>query len=166
MRILKYLIFILTSVAAIWYFATQKSEYQTINGRIFGTFYTVKVRAKHENRLLQRDVREELTKINDKMSVFEINSEISEINREPAGKWIELSPEMSKILKKASKIYAMSNGSFDPTTAKLIDIWGFGTTGRIQKLPDERDIKEILEEQLHHLFLYKTKCLQSKKEHL
>ncbi len=145
MRILKYLIFILTSVAAIWYFATQKSEYQTINGRIFGTFYTVKVRAKHENRLLQRDVREELAKINDKMSVFEINSEISEINREPAGKWIELSPEMSKILKKASKIYAMSNGSFDPTTAKLIDIWGFGTTGRIQKLPDERDIKEILE---------------------
>ncbi len=144
MRILKYLILFLVCVATIWYCSRQKSGYQVINGRTFGTFYTIKVRAEHENRLLQRDVKEELEKINAEMSVFEMSSEISEINREPAGKWIDLSPAMSKLLKKANKIYTMSDGAFDPTTAKLVDIWGFGTEGSIQKLPNEDDIKEIL----------------------
>ncbi len=115
-----------------------------ISGQVFGTFYNIKIRAGNENRLLQREVKEELAKVNAEMSVFEMSSEISEINRQPAEKWIDLSPEMSKLLKNAYQIYKMSDGAFDPTTARLIDLWGFGTKGSIQKLPDEEDIREIL----------------------
>ena len=144
MRILKYFILFSVCAATVWYCAAQKSDYQVVNGQVFGTFYNIKVRAKHENRLLQREVKEELAKVNAEMSVFEMSSEISEINRQPAGKWIDLSPEMSLLLKNAYEIYKISGGAFDPTTARLIDLWGFGTKGSIQKLPDEGDIKEIL----------------------
>lgn len=144
MRILKYLILFSVCAVTVWYCAAQKNEFQVVSGQVFGTFYNIKVKAGHENRLLQREVKEELAKVNAEMSVFEMSSEISEINRQPAGKWIDLSPEMSLLLKNAYEIYTMSNGAFDPTTARLIDLWGFGTKGAIQKLPSEEEIKEIL----------------------
>ena len=78
------------------------------------------------------------------MSVFDLTSEISEINKAEANQWIELSEDMQFLLKNSHKIYQMSNGAFDPTTGKLIDLWGFGTTGKIKKIPNEEDIANML----------------------
>ena len=144
MRILKYSILFLVCVATVWYCSVRHNTYQVISGKVFGTFYTIKIRGGNESLLLQRKIKDELAKVNAEMSVFEMSSEISEINRQPAEKWVDLSPEMTLLLKNAYHIYKISNGSFDPTTARLIDIWGFGTKGSIQKIPDDEDIKEIL----------------------
>ncbi len=144
MRILKYFSVFLALAAVIWYLSGYKKTYQTINGQIFGTYYTIKIKSPKENNKLQKAIKEEFATINSEMSVFDINSEISEINRAPAGQWIALSPAMQKLLKNAYQIYQSSNGAFDPTTGRLVDLWGFGTTGGIQKIPDEEDIKETL----------------------
>ena len=49
-----------------------------------GTYYSVKVKTGRENKLLHKNIKEELEAVNAEMSVFDNNSEISRINREPA----------------------------------------------------------------------------------
>lgn len=144
MRILKYFSIFLFLAAAVWYLSGYKKTYQVISGKTFGTYYTIKIKSSKENNLLQKAVKEEFAAINSEMSVFDINSEISEINRTPAGQWTDLSEPMQKLLKNAYQIYQNSDGAFDPTTGRLVDLWGFGTTGGIQKIPDEEDIKKTL----------------------
>lgn len=144
MRILKYFSIFMFIVAIAWYLNGYQKTYQVIGGEIFGTYYTVKIRAYQENNLLKQDIKQELNAVNSEMSVFDINSEISEINRTPAGQWVDLSPEMSLLLKNAYKIYQLSGGAFDPTTGRLIDLWGFGTSGGIKKIPDEESIQKTL----------------------
>ena len=144
MRILKYFSIFLFLAAIVWYLSGYKKSYQLLTGETFGTYYTIKVRSTKENNLLQKIVKQKFSDINSEMSVFDMNSEISEINRIPAGQWIALSADMSALLKNAYQIYQMSGGAFDPTTGRLIDLWGFGTTGNIQKIPDDAEIKKTL----------------------
>ncbi len=108
------------------------------------TYYRIKIRSPKENNLLHNSIKKELQRINEEMSVFEANSEISLINRDDTGEWIELSPEMSAVMKTAYNIYNKSNGYFDPTVGRLVDLWGFGTSKGTQKTPDDKLIKDTL----------------------
>ncbi|MBQ8784936.1 MAG: FAD:protein FMN transferase [Alphaproteobacteria bacterium] len=144
MRILKFFALFIFLTAVVWFFIGPKKTYHIVTGKIFGTYYTVKIRNSDENKLLQKSINDELSKINARMSVFDLTSEISEINKAEANQWIELSEDMQFLLKNSYKIYQMSNGAFDPTTGKLIDLWGFGTTGKIKKIPNEEDIANML----------------------
>ena len=145
MRILKYLLFLAIAAVLAGYILMHKKNYQVITGEVFGTYYTVKLRSFNEDKMLQKALKEEFDKINSQMSVFDNESEISAINRAPAGEWIELSKDMQNLLKNAYSIYQMSSGAFDPTVGKLVDLWGFGTKGGIQKIPDDEEIREILQ---------------------
>ena len=144
MRILKFFALFIFLTAVVWFFIGPKKNYHVTTGKIFGTYYTIKIRNSHENKLLQKSINDELSKINAQMSVFDLTSEISEINRSESNQWIDLSEDMQYLLKNSYKIYQMSNGAFDPTTGKLIDLWGFGTTGKIKKIPSEEDIANML----------------------
>ena len=106
------------------------------------TYYRIKIRSPKENNLLHNSIKKELQRINEEMSVFDANSEISIINRDDTGEWIELSPEMSTVMKTAYNVYNTSNGYFDPTVGRLVDLWGFGTNKSPQKVPDDKTIKE------------------------
>ncbi len=144
MRIIKYFVLFAVVATAVWYFVGHKKEYQIISGETFGTYYTIKIRSSADNTHLQKKIKEEFEKINSQMSVFDINSELSNINKEIEGQWIVLSPEMSFLMKNAYQIYRQSNGAFDPTIGKLIDLWGFGTTGSTDKTPNPEDISLLL----------------------
>lgn len=144
MRIIKYLSALLILSLILWYFIGHKKEYQILSGQTFGTYYTIKIKSSEDNTHLQKLVRSEFEKINSQMSVFDINSEISNINREVSGQWVDLSPEMSFLMKNAYQIYRQSNGSFDPTVGKLVDLWGFGTKGSVEKEPSKDEIAQVL----------------------
>ena len=143
MRAFKY-IFIFFVVSAIAVYAWQKrTPYQLITGQTMGTYYSVKIKTEKEDKKLYKRIQNELAEINHEMSVFDINSEISTINGEPENTWIPLSEPMQEVLKNAHKIYTQSNGAFDPTVGKLIDLWGFGTL-RKKKIPSAQDIDNLL----------------------
>ena len=115
-----------------------------MSGETMNTYYHIKIRSPKENNLLHNSIKKELQRINEEMSVFEGSSEISLINRDDSGEWIELSPEMAAVLKTAYNVYNKSNGYFDPTVGRLVDLWGFGTDKGNQKTPNEKAIKETL----------------------
>lgn len=143
MRIFKYISIFFLIVAGIFYLLRTPNPYQVMVGQTMGTYYSIKVKTGDENKLLHKNIKEELEKINQHMSVFDNNSEISLINREAADKWIPLSEEMQKVLKNAYQTYRKSNGAFDPTIGKLIDLWGFGTI-RPKRYPSEEDIAAVM----------------------
>ena len=143
MRIIKYL-FIAVIAFLIILYLEHKKPYLIVSGQTFGTYYTIKIRSPKNSKFIQHIIKEEFTKIDDEMSVFNPHSEISDINHETSGAWIALSPELSNLFKNAHQIYKMSGGAFDPTTGKLINLWGFGTSGNAQKIPEQSEIDEVL----------------------
>ena len=56
----------------IWYYTV--SGYQVIKGKIFGTYYTIKIRTDRPNKELDTLVKTELDKIDNEMSVFNTDS--------------------------------------------------------------------------------------------
>jgi len=143
MRILKYISIFLAISLGILYFLRNPLSYQTMTGQTMGTYYSIKVRNAKENQMLHNAIKASLAKVNQQMSVFDKDSEISAINNAPANEWIELSPEMRIVLKNAYDIYKKSGGHFDPTVGKLVDLWGFGTS-RPKRTPTEEELKAAL----------------------
>ena len=134
-RLLKYAFMLLVAAAAVLYYMRFRQPYQIMSGETMNTYYRIKIRTDKENNLLHNAVKDELQQLNHEMSVFENSSEISQINSDDSGDWLDLSPEMSEVLKNAYQTYIESNGYFDPTVGKLIDLWGFGNSRKTKKFP-------------------------------
>lgn len=83
---------------------------------------------------------DEIKRIEDLLSKYKPESEISRLNRE--GKQRGLSPETFQIIKKAKEYWQVSDGAFDITVASLMDLWGF--TDKRFRVPSEEEIKEAL----------------------
>ena len=145
MRILKYFFLAAAAIILIYLIFFRETLFQEIRGKAFNTTYSIKIKTPHKNAALSRKIQTELEKVNEQMSVFEPGSEINIINETPAQQIVELSDEMSKLLQQSYNIYKMSNGSFDPTVGKLIDLWGFGTKKTIE-FPKDDEIKAALKQ--------------------
>jgi len=79
----------------------------------------------------------EIKRIEDLLSIYREDSEISKLNR--IGK-LNASPETFYIIKKAGKFWLISEGAFDITIGPLMDIWGF--TDKEYKFPQEEEIQK------------------------
>lgn len=145
MRFFKYFSIVVLIIVAglIWQHRTM--EYQVLSGKIFGTYYSIKVRTPYKIRDFNPIVDKEFARINQQMSVFNADSEINKINNLPAQKWIKISPELYRLLSDSKIIYKESKGAFDPTVATLVNLWGFGPDGK-QKIPEDKTIKETLKD--------------------
>lgn len=131
-------------VIIAFYYANYKPSSRIVySGETMGTYYSVKINSTHENNMLHSKIKAELKLINAQMSVFDTNSEVSHINKEEAGVWIDLSDDMAFLLKSAYEIYKKSDGYFDPTVGKLVDLWGFGVSQQ-NKTPTDEEIKDVL----------------------
>ncbi len=85
-----------------------------------------------------------LEEINDLLSTYRENSELSRFNRAPGGAWFSVSPETAEVVARAVAIYRASGGAFDPTVGPLVDLWGFGPPERPVALPDSAAIAGAL----------------------
>lgn len=64
------------------------------------------------------------------MSTWDADSDLSRYNRAPAGSWHPLPAEFLNVLGFGLDIAAESQGACDPTAGALVNLWGFGPTGR------------------------------------
>ena len=66
----------------------------------------------------------EIRRIEDLMSYYRPNSEVSRINAAPAGQEVRVSPEVFGLLDHAQTISCLTQGAFDITFAPLWELWG------------------------------------------
>ena len=69
-------------------------------------------------------------------------SEVSRLNRNPAGKILEVSPELYTVLERSKYFSIMMRGAFDLTIGTISQLWNF--TGENPKIPQVEEIQERL----------------------
>ncbi len=116
----------------------------SLSGETMGTTWSVKaaVRGDAPERDLRRVIETCLARVIAQMSQWEPNSDVSRFNRAPAGTWQLLPEEFCRVLQQALELAGDSNGAYDPSIGALSDLWGFGSTGRRQVVPDNSAIME------------------------
>lgn len=156
-RSVLYLIFCLGLLTG----ACDKPQYDeklfVIDGLTMGTSYTIKINAKltaAETKQITDGINSILNDVNQKMSTYITDSELSHINQARTSDWIMISDELYTVVKSAIEIGQLTNGAFDITIGPVVNLWGFGPENRPEQVPSESDIHHALQQTgYHHLQL-------------
>jgi thiamine biosynthesis lipoprotein len=126
--------FVLLCFAALFYRQptkqTQPPAYWTIQGAIFGTSYTVKLRSPKKGALtkekLAKELHQALDAVDWQMSTYKKQSELSRFNAFQSTETFQASPALFKVIEAAQETSRMSGGAFDITIGPIVNAWGFG----------------------------------------
>ncbi len=109
-----------------------KSEpevYLSSKGETMGTYYLIKYQYKSS---LSKEFEETLNDINQSMSTYIFDSEISKFNRASLSYTIDPSDKyFIEVFEKAKEIHSLSKGDFEPTVYPLLNYWGLGNENRM-----------------------------------
>lgn len=135
----------LVLISAVWLSACsgqpqQKEHYLT--GQTMGTTYNVKfVSSQDIDALaLQQKIDQRLIDINQMMSTYIADSELSMFNQAPSLTPFTLSPDTAFVVTEALRLGKMSGNALDVTVGPLVNLWGFGPTKRPETIPSDTQI--------------------------
>lgn len=101
-----------------------------------------KVAGKRKDQL-ESAIIDAMESVNQSMSTYLPDSELSRFNRLPAKQTVELSDDTYVVIKKALELSAFTDGAFDVTLGKAIRLWGFAEDGRITEQPSDAVLAEV-----------------------
>ncbi len=112
-------------------FSCQKEPKNThLVGEVFGTTYSVKYYSE-ANEDYQKPFDSLFLVVNNSMSTYQDDSDISRINRNEA---VKVDDHFIKVFNKSKEIYRFTEGAFDPTIGKMVNAWDFGPEGKVVNL--------------------------------
>ena len=94
---------------------------------------------------LQAGIQAQLERVNQSMSTYREDSEISRFNALAPDTWFEVSEDFHAVLSTAMAVGWQSEGAYDVTVAPLVDLWGFGPAGQVGAPPADDRITDVLE---------------------
>ncbi|NVK25408.1 MAG: FAD:protein FMN transferase [Gammaproteobacteria bacterium] len=118
-----------------------------LQGKTMGTTFHIKyypVENVISSEQLLAEVNKELQHVNQLMSTYIPDSELSLLNKTPANVEFLLSEENVFLLNESLRIHQISGGAFDVTIGPLVNLWGFGPQGRVTKRPSEEQVNQTL----------------------
>ncbi|WP_019613009.1 FAD:protein FMN transferase [Psychromonas ossibalaenae] len=123
-------------------------ELLKIQGKTMGTYYHItyvldgeqskSAALAAETLQSQIDIRLEL--VNDQMSTYRPDSELSRFNQ--AEKSLAVSDATRHVVEASLELFEKSNGAFDVTVGPLVNLWGFGPDKRPEKVPAQSVIEQ------------------------
>jgi len=127
---------------------TPKAEVVALQGQTMGTYYqvTMVLDPKQQNSAdysqvsLQAEIDKRLEKVNDQMSTWRPDSELSRFNKSESS--LTVSSETAYVVNAALTISEQSSGGFDVTVGPLVNLWGFGPDKRPNKVPSAEAIAQ------------------------
>ncbi|MDI6688147.1 MAG: FAD:protein FMN transferase [Desulfobacterales bacterium] len=138
-----------------------------ISGKTMGTTYNIKIVPGHSAKPeeLKRKIDIRLEEINQSMSTFIKDSEISRFNRlSRVGERFYVSDDFLRVMIVAKNLYKLSNGAWDGTIMPIVNLWGFGSKEKKGNIPTKKEIDSLLPEIcfehieiLENRYLVKTK---------
>jgi thiamine biosynthesis lipoprotein len=123
---------------------TLREPQQRLQGSTMGTTYTIRYFPKRQAEILpnmQQLIDEELKRVNQQMSTYLKDSEISSFNASRSTDWFPVSADTASVVALSLQISTISNGAFDVTVAPLVNLWGFGPHKSKEAIPSDADIE-------------------------
>lgn len=123
-----------------------KNEVYKINGFTMGTTYSITVvknsKKEHSFDLLKTKIDSVLAEVNNKMSTYQKDSELSLFNESSSTDWYLMSDDLFNVVKTARKISEETSSAYDISVGPIVNLWGFGPEARPIKMPTEKEILE------------------------
>jgi len=117
-------------------------------GQAMGSPYTIQVvDAKMDDMqvmALKAEVGQRLKDLNQQVSHYLPDSEISKFNHAPANQPFKISPDLVRLMKFSLELNRQSQGSWDPTLGPVISLWGFGEKTEKHAIPPEAELKAAM----------------------
>lgn len=121
-------------------------ELRSLSGKTMGTTYLIKYYPSSQTPTLDNvrlKVEETLVAVNQSMSTYISDSEISLFNQSESLDWVEISPEFHQVILHAQSVSALTKGAFDATVMPLVNLWGFGPMGP-RKAPNDHELRRVI----------------------
>jgi thiamine biosynthesis lipoprotein len=120
-----------------------KSKLVMVQGKTMGTYYQVTVVLGEEQQskpaytlsALQLKIDEKLELVNDQMSTYRPDSELSSFNQTEES--LIVSADTAYVVQSSLTIFELSKGAFDVTVGPLVNLWGFGPDKKPNKIPSK-----------------------------
>tara|TARA_R110002111_G_scaffold126741_5_gene191439 strand:- start:17592 stop:18671 length:1080 start_codon:yes stop_codon:yes gene_type:complete len=126
-----------TSVSEGW-------EKRQIQGPTMGTSYHVTICTPSSEQVNETQLKQEidglLQKINQQMSTYIKESELSRFNQGPPDQWFDVSPEVVQVVDAGLALSNDSAGAFDMTVGPLVNLWHFGPDPGKKTIPESSRI--------------------------
>ena len=151
--------------------ASERSHYslENFSGRTMGTTYHIKVSMPLDEKSsihssshikikqqLKEAIDQTLEGVNQSMSIYSPNSEISRFNKSkgPVAPTSDLSlsppfpisADFYRVMQTGQTLYDLTDGAWDATLKPLIDLWGFGTKNQRKTLPSPQIIQSLIQQ--------------------
>ncbi|MCX8049043.1 MAG: FAD:protein FMN transferase [Methylohalobius sp.] len=114
-------------------------------GLALGTSFSVKTAylpAAVNSEELKAQLDDLLEQINQKMSTYLADSELSRFNRSTSSDWQPVSEDLAKVVLTALEVSRWSDGAFDVTVGPLVNLWGFGPDLKRNQIPEPSALEQ------------------------
>lgn len=125
----------------------------SVNGQTMGTTYSVKLvmddKAPPSSEVLSAWADATFAAVNESMSTYMEDSELSLLNRAETDSWQPVSAPLLDVLLLSQEISRKSDGAFDITVMPLVNLWGFGPQTR-GSVPGDEEISRTIAQTGYH----------------
>jgi thiamine biosynthesis lipoprotein len=110
-----------------------------------GTTYNVKyisADGQLSPEALQKEIDRLLEEVNDQMSTYRKDSELSRFNQNQTSEAFAVSAQTALVVKEAIRLNGLTLGALDVTVGPLVNLWGFGPEARPEVVPTDAELAQ------------------------
>jgi thiamine biosynthesis lipoprotein len=136
------------------------------SGPTMGTSFSVKASQLPEGvkvSRLEKLINRRLDEIDQRMSTFISDSEVSLINSSRSTSATFINPELEKVLLQAQEVSVLTEGAFDITVGPLVNLWGFGPDKTNNQAPKAEAIQQALKSVGYQKLVINTRVVTLRK---
>ncbi|MBY7909069.1 FAD:protein FMN transferase [Vibrio fluvialis] len=126
-----------------------------LSGPTMGTSYNIKYLQQDglpSSDDLHKEIDRLLEEVNDQMSTYRKDSELSRFNQYKGIDPFEVSNQTATVVKEAIRLNGLTEGALDVTVGPLVNLWGFGPEARPEVVPTDAELAERKANTgIHHL---------------
>nr|BAL58629.1 thiamine biosynthesis lipoprotein [Candidatus Acetothermum autotrophicum] len=148
---LKFLIFGVLALSLVLIYLQGRVAVVQEEQYLLGTYFRIKAQSRSQDQAHQavQAAFAEAKRLSEELSRIGTGS-LGELNRRGASEPVTLSDDVFFVLEAAQKYRALSDGAFDPTIGKIVDLWGFTQDwdrSGMGRIPSPEELELLVKEQ-------------------
>lgn len=127
--------------------AEPASDLLVFSGPSMGTSWCVKLGELPpglEPAALEAELAQILHSVDERMSTYRADSELSRFNESRSTDWFPVSADTAAVVAAALEIAELTGGAFDVTVGPLVNLWGFGPEPWPGRVPAEEELRAAM----------------------